>query len=88
MVFEPKRPILKTDNKIYFIQISDVLIPVPDPNPDSDFDDLLASILILIQFGIWFDSNLEPTPQVESIPLRDKLHEANAEFRKNLNIEM
>ena len=40
MVFEPKRPILKTDNKIYFIQISDVLIPVPDPNPDLDFDDI------------------------------------------------
>ena len=39
-VFEPKRPILKTDNKIYFIQISDVLIPVPDPNPNSDFDDI------------------------------------------------
>ena len=30
---------------------SDVLIPVPDPNPDLDFDDIQASILILIQSG-------------------------------------
>ena len=44
-----------------------VLIPVLDPNPDSDFDDFLASIPIPIQFCVRSDSNLDPTPKVDLI---------------------
>ena len=45
-----------------------VLIPVPDLNPDSDFDDFLATIPIPIQFCVRSDSNLEPTQRVDLIP--------------------
>ena len=45
-----------------------VLIPAPDLNPDSDFDDFLATIPIPIQFCVRSGSNLEPTPRVDLIP--------------------